>query len=187
MLREGGTDAGIRLDCSGPQDRCSGPQLLRLEKDAVASACGPATCPSRPGTGEGAAASTQNGGYETRAARPPARHMAAPPQTSQARPRPGDQTPASPGPPLTHRPIAQDGDLPGLGLRHLGSLVSPGPTTSTAAAATPPAQTIGGGCAGGTRHTERGGGRGCLLLARSLARSTARNRTRGPSPNNTPT
>lgn len=74
MLREGGTDAGIRLDCSGPQDRCSGPQLLRLEKDAVASACGPATCPSRPGTGEGAAAaSTQNGGYETRAARPPAR------------------------------------------------------------------------------------------------------------------
>lgn len=160
--------------------RCNGTRLLRQGKDAAASACSPATCPPRPGTGEGAAASTQNGGYETRAARPPAFHMAAPPQTSQARPRPGAQTPASPEPPLTHRPVAQDGDLPGLGLRHLGGLLSPGPTTLTAAAAAaPPAQTIGGGCAGGTRHTERGGGgRGCLSLARSFSCSLNR-----PEPN----
>lgn len=169
MLREGGTDAV-------PTPR-EGRGRLGLRPRHLSAA---------PGDREGAATSTQNGGYETRAARLPARHMAAPPQTSQARPRPGAQIPASSGPPLTHRPVAQDGDLPGLGLRHLGGLLSPGPTTLTAAAA-PPAQTIGCGCAGGTRHTERGGGRGCLSLARSLARSTARNRTRGPSPNNTPT
>lgn len=61
VLREGGTDAGNPT------------RLLRaagLHSGAVAR--GPATCPPRPGTGEGAAASTQNGGYETRAARPPA-------------------------------------------------------------------------------------------------------------------
>lgn len=108
--------------------------------------------------------------------------MAAPPQTSQARPRPGAQTPASPGPPLTHRPVAQDGDLPGLGLRHLGGLLSPGPTTLTAAAAAPPARTIGGGRAGGPRHTGHGGGRGCLSLAPSFARSFCSSLNR-PEPN----
>lgn len=139
MLREGGTDAGTRLGCPRPPRGLRPPPPVRRAR-------------------EGAATSTQNGGYETRAARPPARHMAGP--------RPGAQTPAQPGQPLTHRPVAQDGDLPGLGLRHLGGLLSPGPTTSTAAAAAPPAQTIGGECAGRTRHTERGGGRGCLSLAR---------------------
>ena len=36
-----------------------------------------------------------------------------------------------------HRPVAQDRDLPGLGLRHLSGLLSPGSTTSTASAAAP--------------------------------------------------
>lgn len=76
-------------------------------------------------------------GYETRG-----RHMAAPapnlagPAASR---RPGEAGPtheeAARRPPLTHRPVAQDRDLPGLGLRHLGGLLNPGPTTSTAAAA----------------------------------------------------
>lgn len=92
--------------------------------------------------------------------------------------------PASPGSPLTYRPVAQDGDLPGLGLRHLGGLLSPDPTTLTAAAAAPLAQTIGGDCAGGTRHTEHGGGRGCLSLSlsRSFARSFSSSLNR-PEPN----
>lgn len=190
MLREGGTDAGIRLGCSGPQDSRA------VARGSYAEG---RTRPPRP-----AAPPPVRRAWGQGKAPPPPLKMEVMKRAPPARPPHGraatnfagasaswGSAPTSPGPPLTHRPVAQDGDLPGLGLRHLGGLLSPDPTTLTAAAAAPPAQTIGGGCAGRTRHTEHGGGRGCLSLARSLApslaRSTARNRTRGPSPNNTPT
>lgn len=93
--------------------------------------------------------------------------------------------PASPGSPLTYRPVAQDGDLPGLGLRHLGGLLSPDPTTLTAAAAAPLAQTIGGDCAGerGIQSTAAGAAASLSLsLARSFARSFSSSLNR-PEPN----
>lgn len=144
----------------------------RIPGPAVSRPAAPATCPPRQGTGKAPSPPLK---MEVTKRAPPARHMAAPPQTSQARPHPEAQTPAtSRGPSLTHRPVAQDGDLPGLGLRHLGGLLSPGPTTSTAAAASPPARTIHGKGAGRARHTEHGGGHGSsLALAGSLACSTA--------------
>lgn len=88
-------------------------------------------------------------------------------------------------PPLTHRPVAQDRDLPGLGLRHLGGLLSPGSTTSTAAAAAPALRSA-AAAPGHSGIQGRGGagGRGCL--SSSLARPTARNRRAAPPPN-TPT
>jgi hypothetical protein len=123
-------------------------------------------------------------------ARPPARHMAAPAPnfagpTASRRPREAPAGAAREGraaSPLTHRPVAQYRDLPRLGLRHLGGLLSPGPTTSTTAA-TAPAAAIGGGPAEGERHTEQGGGgRGYLSLPRSRAQPPGTDRATAPRP-----
>lgn len=66
-----------------------------------------------------------------RNARPP--HGRAGPKLGRARrvpaPRRGRAGHEEAAPSLTHRPVAQDRDLPGLGLRHLGGLLSPRPTT----------------------------------------------------------
>lgn len=128
-------------------------------------------------------------GYETRG-----RHMAAPAPNlagSAASRRLGEaglgRKEAARRPPLTHGPVAQDRDLPGLGLRHLGGLLRPGPTTSTAAAAAPVLRSA-AAAPGQSGIQGRGGagagGRGCL--GSKLARPTARNRRVDPPPN-TPT
>ena len=120
-------------------------------------------------------------GYETRG-----RHMAAPapnlagPAASR---RPGEAGPgreeAARRPPLTHRPVAQDRDLPGLGLRHLSGLLSPGPTTSTVAAAAPVLRSV--AAAPGHSGIQGRGGRARLplLLARAPNRPEP---PRGPAP-----
>lgn len=121
-------------------------------------------------------------GYETRG-----RHMAAPAPNlagSAASRRPGEaglrRKEAARRPLLTHGPVAQDRDLSGLGLRHLGGLLRPGPTTSTTAAAAPVLRSA-AAAPGQSGIQGRGGagGRGRARLPRLQAR--APNRPEPPS------
>lgn len=103
-----------------------------------------------------------------RNARPP--HGRAGPKLNRARrvPAPSEAGPVAEAtrlPPLTHRPVAQDRDLPGLGLRHLGGLLSPGPTTSTAAAAAAPVQRSAAAVPGQSGIQGRGGWAGAAAWA----------------------
>lgn len=155
------------------RDRCGDPTRL---SPAASRPAAPATCPPRPGTGEGAATSTQNGGYETRAARPP------------------------------HGRAASWGSDPGTaGAATHPQTGSPGWRSSGTwtAASWRPAQprpnhiNRGGGDSSGSDYRRRVRRENAAYRARrrarlpvagsSLARSTARNRRRGPSPHNTPT
>lgn len=176
--------------CGGRRGGQPGPaQPDPSARSPAASHTRPPRCPAGPAAPPASAPRwrwrrRRAAGYETRG-----RHMAAPaPNLAGPRARlgaPGSEE-AARRPPLTHRPVAQDRDLPGLGLRHLGGLLSPGSTTSTAAAAAAPALRSAAAAPGHSGIQGRGGagGRGCL--SSSLARPTARNRRAAPPPN-TPT
>lgn len=138
-LRQSWEGGGPRQRHPGPARTCDSPCVRGLPRHVL-----PASRPPRGARPRRRRRSKwrwrrRAAGYETRG-----RHMAAPAPNlagSAASRRLGEaglgRKEAARRPPLTHGPVAQDRDLPGLGLRHLGGLLRPGPTTSTAAAAPP--------------------------------------------------